>query len=81
MKHLLGYGRRDEATGMLQGHIRWPHGTAPAPSGCRWCGCPEHTHMQRWLPGRGFHAWEQPTRAQVKARMIARRSSRNGGAS
>lgn len=79
-KHLLGYGRRDAATGMLHGHIRWPHGAAPTPSGCRWCGIPEYGHMQRWLPRRGFHEWEQPTQAQIKARMIARRAARKRGA-
>ena len=75
-KHLLGYGRRDAATGMLHGHIRWPHGTAPTPGGCRWCGLGEYGHMQWWLPGRGFHCWEQPTQAQIKARMVARRNAR-----
>ncbi|SCG08141.1 MULTISPECIES: hypothetical protein [unclassified Streptomyces] len=35
-KHLLGYGRRDEATGMLRGHIRYPDGHPPVPYGCRW---------------------------------------------
>lgn len=75
-KHLLGYGRRDAATGMLHGHIRWPDGTTPSPSGCRWCGVEQYGHMQSWLPGRGFHCWEQPTQAQIKARMVARRNAR-----
>ncbi len=75
-KHLLGYGRRDAATGMLHGHIRWPHGTAPTPGGCRWCGLEEYGHRQWWLPGRGFHKWAQPTQAQIKARMVARRNAR-----
>lgn len=75
-KHLLGYGRRDLTTGMLRGHIRWPDGTAPTPSGCRWCGVEQYGHMQSWLPGRGFHCWEQPTQAQIKARMLARRNAR-----
>ena len=72
-KHLLGYGRRDAVTGMLHGHIRWPDGSAQAPSGCRWCGVEERVHGRRWLPGRGMHGWEQPTQAQVLARMTARR--------
>ena len=77
-KHLLGYGRRDAATGMLHGHIRWPNGTTPTPNGCRWCGIGERTHPfgPTWLPGRGFHLWEQPTQAQIKARMVARRNAR-----
>jgi hypothetical protein len=76
LKHLLGYGRRDAGTGMLHGHIRWPDGTAPTPFGCRWCGLEEYGHMQWWLPGRGFHCWTQPTQAQIKARMLARRNAR-----
>lgn len=74
-KYLLGYGRRDPATGMLHGHIRWPHGTAPTPSGCRWCGYAEYGHAQMWLPGRGFHRWAPPTQAQILARMRARRNA------
>lgn len=75
-KHLLGYGRRDPVTGMLHGHIRWPDGTAPTPAGCRWCGHEQRSHGQMWLPGRGFHKWEQPTSAQIFARMQARRAAR-----
>jgi hypothetical protein len=75
-KHLLGYGRRDTATGMLHGHIRWPEGTAPTPFGCRWCGTEEGGHGRRWIPGKGLHAWEQPTERQIKARMLARRNAR-----
>lgn len=77
-KHRLGYGRRDAATGMLHGLIRWPDGTTPTPNGCRWCGIGERTHPfgPTWLPGRGFHVWEQPTQAQIKARMVARRNTR-----
>lgn len=74
-KHLLGYGRRDAATGMLHGHIRWPQGRPPTPGGCRWCGCEKYGHGQTWLPGRGFHRWERPTQAQIKARMLARRAA------
>lgn len=75
-KHLLGYGRRDAATGMLHGHIRYPDGTAPTPFGCRWCGTEQGGHGRRWMPGKGIHAWEQPTEAQIKARMLARRNAR-----
>lgn len=45
------------------------HETAPPPLGCRWCGFGEREHAQRFVPGRGFHAWDQPTRAQVEARL------------
>jgi hypothetical protein len=74
-KHLLGYGRRDAATGMLHGHIRWPNGSAPTPFGCRWCGTEQGGHGHRWIPGKGLHGWEQPTQAQIKARMVARRNA------
>lgn len=76
-KHLLGYGRRDATTGMLHGHIRWPEGQPPPPFGCRWCGTEHSGHGLRWMPGKGIHRWEQPTEAQIKARMLARR---DGGA-
>jgi hypothetical protein len=75
-KHLIGYGRIDAATGLVHGYVRWPHGTAPTPSGCRWCGSEKRSHFQRFLPRRGFHAWVQPTQAQIKARMLARRNAR-----
>jgi hypothetical protein len=77
-KHLLGYGRRDAATGMLHGHIRWPDGTAPTPFGCRWCGIEQGGHGRRWMPGKGVHGWERPTQRQIKARMVARRNTRKG---
>lgn len=76
-KHLLGYGRRDTATGMVHGYIRWPDGKrTPTPFGCRWCGYERRSHGQLFLPRRGFHAWVQPTQAQIKARMLARRNVR-----
>jgi hypothetical protein len=75
-KHLLGYGRRNPATGLLHGHIRWPDGTAPTPFGCRWCGVEQSGHGRRWIPGKGMHVWDRPTEAQVKARMLARRQER-----
>lgn len=75
-KHRLGYGRRDAATGMLHGHIRYPDGTAPTPFGCRWCGTEQGGHGRRWIPGKGQHGWERPTERQIKARMVARRNAR-----
>ncbi|UDM00030.1 hypothetical protein [Streptomyces longhuiensis] len=75
-KHLLGYGRRDVITGVLHGHIRWPNGRPPTPSGCRWCGTEQSGHGRRWTPGHGIHAWMQPTQAQILARMKARRAAR-----
>lgn len=75
-KHLQGYGRRDAETGMLHGHIRYPHGSAPTPFGCRWCGAEQRFHGCRNLRGRNSHRWEQPTQAQILARMLARRNAR-----
>ncbi|WP_406156883.1 hypothetical protein [Streptomyces canus] len=75
-KHLLGYGHRDAVTGMLHGHIRFPDGSVPTPFGCRWCGTEQGGHGGRWMPGKGVHRWEQPTQAQIKARMLARRNAR-----
>ncbi|MFE2965565.1 hypothetical protein ACFXKC_18165 [Streptomyces sp. NPDC059340] len=75
-KHLLGYGRRDAATGMLHGHIRWPNGSAPTPFGCRWCGTEQGGHGRRWMPSKSMHGWERPTEQQIKARMLARRDAR-----
>jgi hypothetical protein len=51
------------------------HSLAPTPYGCRWCGIPQREHAQRWKPPAGWHTWEQPTNAQIKARMLARRTS------
>lgn len=74
-KHLVGYGRVDAATGLIHGYVRWPHGTAPTPFGCRWCGRPG-PHGRLFMPRRGLHEWERPTEAQIKARMLARRNAR-----
>lgn len=75
-KHLQGYGRRDPETGMLRGLIHFPDGSPPDPSACRWCGQPQGTHGQWWRPGKGYHQYETPTQAQMKARMVARRNAR-----
>lgn len=47
------------------------------PSACRWCGVPEREHMQRWKPPVGWHKFEQPTRQQIKDRMLARHATRS----
>ncbi|MFC8267757.1 hypothetical protein ACFUIZ_18800 [Streptomyces cinereoruber] len=47
-----------------------------APSACRWCGIEQRAHYQQWKPPVGWHRWEQPTQAQIKARMTARRNAR-----
>ncbi|TDB86286.1 hypothetical protein E1264_18510 [Actinomadura sp. KC216] len=46
------------------------------PSGCRHCGLPERGHGQRWTEDAGWHTWTQPTDAQTKQRMLARRADR-----
>ncbi|WP_424528161.1 hypothetical protein ACOZ38_01360 [Sphaerisporangium viridialbum] len=43
------------------------------PLGCRWCGHPPYAHEAASLPHRPGHEWEQPTPAQVDARLSARR--------
>ncbi len=49
--------------------LRVRHETPPLPMGCRWCGVDKRDHAQRWVPGRGFHGWVQPTTAQIEARL------------
>lgn len=52
------------------------HQTPPNPYRCRWCGIALSDHGCRWVASRGMHAWEQPTRQQILARMRARRTAR-----
>ncbi|WP_372352601.1 hypothetical protein [Streptomyces sp. KL116D] len=56
--------------------IRWPDGRPPIPFGCRWCGIEHSGHGRRYHTARGGHSWEQPTQAQILARMKARRAAR-----
>lgn len=53
--------------------IRWHAEQPPSPLGCRWCGHPPYAHDAASLPYRPGHLWEQPTPAQVRTRMMARR--------
>jgi hypothetical protein len=53
--------------------IRWHAEQPPTPLGCRWCGHPPYAHEAASLPHRAQHDWEQPTPAQVNARMAVRR--------
>ncbi|MBB4937859.1 hypothetical protein FHR32_002164 [Streptosporangium album] len=53
--------------------VRWHAEQPPAPLGCRWCGHPPYAHDAATLPHRPGHLWDQPTSAQVHARMAARR--------
>ncbi|MFD3516278.1 hypothetical protein [Streptomyces sp. NPDC058657] len=74
MTHLPFKGR---VTGMRRGHIRFPFGTVPAPFGCRWCGHgTARSHGRAYIPSKGIHGWEQPTPAQILARMRYRRRLR-----
>lgn len=57
--------------------IRFPSMTVPAPFGCRWCGQgTARGHGKSYIPGKGLHQWEQPTQAQILARMRHRRQLR-----
>ncbi|MFJ7998970.1 hypothetical protein ACIQ7D_17740 [Streptomyces sp. NPDC096310] len=47
----------------------------PSPFGCRWCGIARRSHGRQWIASQGWHAWEQPTNAQILARMRARRAA------
>ncbi|MEV6982427.1 hypothetical protein AB0M95_14360 [Sphaerisporangium sp. NPDC051017] len=49
------------------------------PLGCRWCGHPAYAHDASSLPHRRHHQWEQPTPAQMRARLDARRRLGLGG--
>lgn len=87
--------REDPHDSPLHHAYRIPHDLPPLggtsvttliePSACRWCRVPKPEHMQRWTPpsagGPGWHQWEQPTDAQILARMKGRRAARKGGAS
>ncbi|MGW2196880.1 hypothetical protein ACWCSH_31695 [Streptosporangium sp. NPDC001682] len=53
--------------------VRWHAEQPPTPLGCRWCGHPPYAHDAASLPHRPGHLWEQPTPAQVRTRMTARR--------
>ncbi|MGS2645449.1 hypothetical protein [Streptosporangium sp. G12] len=53
--------------------VRWHAEQPPSPLGCRWCGHPPYAHDAASLPHRPGHLWEQPTPAQVRTRMTARR--------
>lgn len=50
--------------------------TITEPSGCQHCGLPKLQHYQQYKPPVGWHQWTQPTTAQIKARMLARRAAR-----
>lgn len=74
--HPSGFLYQDCDTGMAHGNVRWPEGQPPTPFGCRWCGTEQRFHGRRSLRGRNSHRWVQPTQAQIKARMLARRNAR-----
>jgi hypothetical protein len=49
--------------------------TTPAPNACRHCDIERRPHGQRWTAAVGWHMWTPPGQKQIKARMIARRTS------
>jgi hypothetical protein len=61
-------------------HVPFAAETEVEPSGCRYCGIPARVHAQQWKASVGWHKWMLPTQAQIKARMLARRAARTGGA-
>lgn len=71
-----GWQYKNVETGLKHNWLRWPDGQPPPPFGCRWCGTEPSHHGRRYLSGRGVHGWEQPTEAQILARMRARRNAR-----
>jgi hypothetical protein len=50
--------------------------TTPTPMGCAECGIDQRGHGRQYTPAAGWHAWQQPTRDQIKTRMQARRAGR-----
>jgi hypothetical protein len=46
-----------------------------SPFACRWCGEERSNHGRSYVPSKGLHGWEQPTPAQIIARMKARRAA------
>ena len=54
--------------------------SVPNPNGCRWCGVDREEHLQRWAPTVRWHQWAEPTAAQRKERMLARRARRDRSA-
>lgn len=51
--------------------------TIPNPMGCRWCGIDQRGHAIQ-IGAEGSHTWEQPTKDQIKQRMLARRDMGTG---
>lgn len=49
------------------------HKEPPNPLSCRWCGIDPRDHAMSWVPGHGWHSWEDPTQQQIHARMRAKR--------
>lgn len=67
---------RSLVTGLRCNLPRWPHGTAPTPDGCRWCGHARSYHAICWVESAKLHTWKPPTSAQRLKRMRIRRALR-----
>ncbi|MEU6979617.1 hypothetical protein [Streptomyces sp. NPDC046371] len=52
-----------------------PNPSPGSPNGCHWCGINQRSHGRQYSEESGWHAWTQPTDAQIKARMQARRTT------
>jgi hypothetical protein len=72
----MRFNAYDPVTGMRYSPTEWTRGKLIPPGGCRWCGIEQYGHTQRWRPSVGWHTWAEPTDAQRKARMKARRRER-----
>lgn len=55
--------------------VRRRDGSPHAPGDCGLCGIPQHGHFTQ-VNADGFHLWDRPTQAQIKARMLARLADR-----
>lgn len=59
--------------------IRLRHRTSPPVGGCRWCGIYKTDHALRWVPGKKWHSFVEPTDAQRTARLLALRKAASEG--
>ncbi|MET9436914.1 hypothetical protein [Streptomyces sp. NPDC006551] len=44
------------------------------PNSCHWCSIDQRTHGRQYTEEAGWHSYVPPTSAQIKSRMLARRS-------
>lgn len=49
------------------------------PSGCQHCGNDARTHAIEYVEGIGYHNYDAPDTATIRARMTARKKERDAG--